>query len=80
MPRLRVTWPASCFRARQVRFLPLELHVSKGQSLRATFRHSEHDLEKVTLHKVPAEMGGVGFPSLLSSRVADQLGVVIELS
>ena len=65
-----------------VRFLPLELHVSKGQSLRATFRHSEHDLEKVTLHGVPAEMGrgAVGFPAILASHVADQLGVVVELA
>ena len=62
------------------RFLPIELHVSQGDKLQVTARHSLHDLEQINLYGVTDRMlnGALGHFEFLDSGLGTKLQVVLS--
>lgn len=64
-----------------IRFLPVELHVRKGDELALTARHNLHDLDHLKISGIPPSMlGAVGHKEFLTNDVGKRLGVTLELA
>ena len=62
-----------------LRYLPVELHVTAGPTLRLAAHHDLHDIDHLWVSAVTKEMLGLGHRHLIGSSVGERLGVTIQM-